>query len=228
MKSATYRGKIKVFSLDGSHIGHEKKPDFYRKLRAEHAKTGKVTKKAQTIRLLLLNSEGKIFLTRRSEKKDENRGLFDKTLGGHVRKDESPEYAVLRSSSEELEFPAVVLDADDFNEAIRESNLMMFAAVRELASIRDFNARYRYADGSETVFPQITTVYIGVYNGPVRFEDAEMDVIELFDLEELIAELKRRPEKYTNDLHVLVKTYKREIKGLITQLKDYNKSKHLE
>jgi len=54
------------------------------------------------------------------------------------------------------------------------------------------------------VLPQITTIFIGVYDSPIKFEDAETDMIELFGLDKLKGALKNNPDKYTNDLKILI------------------------
>ncbi|MFH1294863.1 MAG: hypothetical protein ABIH90_02895, partial [Candidatus Aenigmatarchaeota archaeon] len=63
----------------------------------------------------------------------------------------------------------------------------------------------------------------GVYNGPIRFEDHETDLIELFDLDELLMELKKNPEKYTEDLKVLVSKYEKQLRELISFVRKYGK-----
>jgi len=215
--------KIKIFDLTNTFLGNPNKFEFYKKLRSEYRRTGKVTKKVHTIRLFLINGDGCIFLVRRSDLKKENKWLFDKTLSTHVRKDETPKYTVLRESSEELEFPAIVLDQEDFEIAVKENDLLLFGATKEIETIENFRALYRYRDESDAIFPQITTIFFGVYNGPIRFEDHETDLIELFDLDELLMELKKNPEKYTEDLKVLVSKYEKQLRELISFVRKYGK-----
>jgi isopentenyldiphosphate isomerase len=213
-----YKENIKVFDLENNFIGFENKFDFYKSLRAEFKKKGKVTRKVHTVRLFLMNKEGKIYISRRSRLKKENSLLFDKTIGAHIRKDETPEYTILREAEEELEFPAVALKRKEFEETIKENALTLFGAVLNVSTLYDFNAFYKYGDNSEAVFPQITTIFIGVYNGAIKFEDSETDIIELYDLDELIEELKSNPKKFTEDLKILIPKFEKEIRKIIQVL----------
>lgn len=214
-----FKEKIKVFDLNNKFIRYENKFEFYKSLRSEYKKKGKATKKVHTIRLFLINKEGHIYLTRRSCLKKENALLFDKTIGAHIRKNESPEYTVLRESEEELGFPAIVLDENDFKEAIKDTEMTLSGVIKDIGTLYDFNAIYKYKDGTKVVFPQITTIFIGVYNGPIKFEDSETDIIEVFELDELIQELKQNSEKYTEDLKILIPLYEKELRKLIRQIK---------
>jgi len=210
-----YKEKIKIFDLKNRFVCFENKFKFYKSLRKEYEKKGKVSKKVHTVRLFLLNKDGRIYLSRRSRLKKENSLLFDKTVGAHVRKNESPSYTVLRESEEELGFPAVVLDDEEFKSSVRETGLTDFGALKNIETIKDFHSVYKYRNGTKSVFPQITTIFMGVYDGPIKFEDSETDIIELFELDELIKELKEKPEKYTEDLNILIPRYKKELKEII-------------
>jgi len=214
-----YKEKIKVYNMQNKLLGLKNKFQFYKKLREEFKKKGKATKKVHTIRLFLLNKEGRLYLSRRSELKKENTLLFDKTIGAHIRKNETPEYTVLREAEEELGFAAVALDKDDFVNTLKETDLRLFGVVKKIETLKNFNAVYKYKNKKQVIFPQITTIFIGVYDGPIKFEDSETDIIELFDLSEILQELKEHPEKYTEDLKILIPKYKKEIQKLIKLLK---------
>jgi len=210
-----YKEKIKIFDMHNRFIKLENKFKFYKSLRREYKEKNKVTRKVHTIRLFLLNGVGKIFLSRRSRIKKENSLLFDKTIGAHIRKNETPEYTVLREAEEELGFAAVVLDREDFENSIKENNLRLFGVAKFIETISNFDAYYRQPDGSTVIFPQITSIFIGVYDGSIKFEDSETDIIEVFDIDELINELKNNPDIYTNDLKVLVPKYENELRKII-------------
>jgi isopentenyldiphosphate isomerase len=219
-----YKEKIKIFDLNNNFIGFKRKFDFYKSLRAEYSKKGKATKKVHTIRLFLMNKEGRLYLSRRSRLKKENSLLFDKTIGAHIRKDESPEYTVLREAEEELGFPAVSLERDEFEETIDENELTLFGIVLNIGTLFDFDAFYKYRDGGHVVFPQITTIFIGVYDGAIKFEDDETDIIELFDLDELIDELRSKPGNFTEDLKILIPKFEKELRKVIRLLEATKKS----
>jgi hypothetical protein len=54
--------------------------------------------------------------------------------------------------------------------------------------------------------PYITSIYVGYYDGAIRFKDGEASGIDVFSLEELKEELVHSPEKFTEDLKVMVET----------------------
>jgi isopentenyldiphosphate isomerase len=54
------------------------------------------------VHLHLLNSDGRLFLQKRSATKDVQPGKWDTSVGGHISPGESPGEAVLREASEEL------------------------------------------------------------------------------------------------------------------------------
>jgi isopentenyldiphosphate isomerase len=215
-----YKEKIKIFDLQNKFIRFENKFQFYKSLRKEYKEKKKVTKKVHTVRFFLLDGEGKIYLSRRSRVKKENSLLFDKTIGAHIRKNETSEYTLLREAEEELGFAAVVLDDMDFKDAIKETNLRLFGVAKNIETLKNFDAYYKQPDGTNVIFPQITTIFIGVYDGSIKFEDSETDIIELFDIDELIKELKNNPDKYTNDLKILIPKYERELRKTIKLIKE--------
>ncbi len=54
------------------------------------------------IHIHIFNSNGKLYLQKRSEKKDIFPGLWDSSAGGHIDYGESPEKAAIRETKEEL------------------------------------------------------------------------------------------------------------------------------
>jgi len=54
------------------------------------------------VHLHVFNSEGRLFLQKRSRTKDIQPGKWDSSVGGHIDLNETPEEAVLRESFEEL------------------------------------------------------------------------------------------------------------------------------
>jgi len=76
---------LEVYDLQGNFLGRQRRDLFYKEIREEFSKTGRITKKVKTIKLILMNSDGRIYVQKRSKTKKENPGLYDKTVGGHVR-----------------------------------------------------------------------------------------------------------------------------------------------
>lgn len=216
-----YKEKVKVFALNGKFLGMQNRKKFYGEVRKEHRKTGKITRQVHTIRVFLMNSKGGIYLTKRSGLKKENKLLYDKTIGGHIRGDESPEYTLLRECAEELGFPAAGLSDEEFNTALSETDLNINGVFKKIETINQFQAHYKYVDGSIAVFPQITTIFIGFFDGHLNFKDGETSGIEIYYTDEVLEELKNHPNKYSQDVKTLLPKYLPEMKRLMKLVKSY-------
>jgi isopentenyldiphosphate isomerase len=216
-----YKERVKIFDLKGKFLGIQNRKKFYKEIRKEYQKTKKVTRQVHTIRVFLMNSKGGIYLTKRSGLKKENKHLYDKTIGGHIRGDESPEYTLLRECAEELGFPAAGLSDEEFGTAISETDLQINGVFKKIETINNFQANYRYTDGSFVIFPQITTIFIGFFDGHLNFKDGETSGIEIYYTDEISEELKNNPSKYSQDVKELLPKYLPEMKKLIKQVKSY-------
>jgi isopentenyldiphosphate isomerase len=168
--------------------------------------------------MFLFNSKGGIFLTKRSKLKKENTLLYDKTVGGHVRDYESPEYTLLRECAEELGFPVAVLNDEEFLTALGEADLALMGVFKKIETINAFQAKYKYKDGTFATFPQITTIFLGVYDGAIKFKDDETSGVEIYYPDDVIEEIKKNPKKYTEDVKVLLPKYLPSIKKIIKKI----------
>ena len=114
---------LETYDLDGNLIKTEKRDAFYRNIRKEFKQKGMISRQVKSIRLLLLNSNGRVYIQRRSDYKTENAGLYDKTIGGHVKAGHTWYMTVVQECHQELGFPAVVLSDDEFRTAIKQTDL---------------------------------------------------------------------------------------------------------
>ena len=64
-----YKEQVKIYDLKGKLLGMQDKKQFYNEIRAEYKKKKKVTRQVHTIRAFLINSNGGIYLTKRSRLK---------------------------------------------------------------------------------------------------------------------------------------------------------------
>lgn len=62
---------LEVFDLDSNPLGVEEREKFYAEAKKEYASTGKITRKIKSVRVLLMNSEGRMYLQKRSSLKGE-------------------------------------------------------------------------------------------------------------------------------------------------------------
>jgi len=201
--------KLEVYDLDSELIGIEDRKEFYANIKKEFKKTGKITKKVKRAVLLLMNAKGKIVLQKRNLSKNENPGLYDKTIGGHVEEGDSYELTLIKECSEELGFPVSVLSEEDFSRALRKTDLRIIGLFKEIDYQSNFLSTRISQNNKQFIQPYMQTTYIGYYNGPMQFIDGESSGIEMFHLDELKKEIKDNPKKFTEDLKFMIKEYEK-------------------
>jgi len=199
--------KLEIYDLNSELIGIKDRKKFYTEIKNEFKETGKITKKVKRAGLLLMNAKGKIVLQKRNLSKNENPGLFDKTIGGHVEEGDSYELTLIKECSEELGFPVSVLSKEDFLRAIKKTDLRIIGLFREVDYQSNFLSTRISQNNKKFIQPYMQTSYIGYYNGPMQFIDGESSGIEMFYLDELKKEIKDNPNKFTEDLKFMIKEY---------------------
>jgi isopentenyldiphosphate isomerase len=205
--------ELEIFNLKGKYIGSEDRKKFYAEIKEEFAKKGMISRQAKSIRVLMLNSKGRVFLQKRSKFKEENSGLYDKTIGGHARKGESFEMCTIRECAEELGFPASILPEKEFTSAINWTHLDVVGLFRKVDEGLFESVRIG-KKGERFVQPFFNAVFIGYFDGPIKFIDGESSGLEVFSMDELEDEIFHFPEKFTEDLKVMVKKYKHFLKPI--------------
>ncbi len=210
--------RIEVFNLKGKSLGVEDRRSFYANIKREFSTKGAISKKIKTVRLILMNSSGRVYLQKRSKLKEDNAGLYDKTIGGHVLLGETFDIAAIRECAEELGFPAAIISEREFRFAINRVNVATIGLFRRMEVLNHFESIRILKDGSSIIQPLITAVYIGYYDGAIRFSDGESSGIEVFSLSELRREIRERPEKFTEDLKFMVSKYSRCLRPILKSL----------
>ncbi len=198
---------LEVYSLSGELLEVEDRDKYYQEIREEFKTTGRITRKVKSIRMLLLTSQGGIYIHRRSKRKKENSGLYDKTVGGHVIAGCPWELTVVQSCYEELGFPAVVLSEDQFELAMHATDVRIIGVFRKVETIHTFLS-VRKAESGDFRQPFTTCFYFGYYDGSIRFCVGESAGIEIFTREELESAINKSPENFTEDLKFMVKRYR--------------------
>lgn len=206
--------KLEIFNLKGKSLGTQDRDAFYSEIKKEFSAKGKISKKVKSIRLLLINSEGRIYLQKRSKLKSENPGLYDKTVGGHVAKGESWNMAVVRECAEELGFPATILTDTKFKGAVASTNLKIVGIFKKIDEVSNFESTRIDKNGNKFVQPFISAFFVGYYDGAIRFVDGESSGIEVFSLDELLSEIKNNPTKFTDDIKYMISKYKKYLKPI--------------
>lgn len=206
--------KLEIYDLKDNLIEIKDRNEFYKEIKEEFKKTGKITKQVKRVLLLLMNQKGKIVLQRRNLTKRENPGLFDKTIGGHVEEGDSYELTIIKECSEELGFPVSILSKKDFDRALLKTNLKVIGLFREIDYKSNFYSKRITHEENIFIQPYMQTVYIGYYDGPLQFIDGESSGIQLYTKEELEKEIKEKPQKFTEDLKTLFNDYKEYLKPI--------------
>jgi isopentenyldiphosphate isomerase len=199
---------LEVYNLKNKFIGAFERKKFYNDIRKEFKKTGKITKKVKTIRVILMNSAGRIYLQKRSKKKTQNSGLYDKTVGGHVPAGYSFEMALIKECAEELGFPVAMISKDKILLAAKSTNLSVIGLVRQIEKNDNFYSVRKDKQG-DFIQPDITIWYLGYYDGNLRFIDGEVASLETFALKELEKEIKDNPRNFTEDIKYAIKKFKK-------------------
>ena len=197
---------LDIYDLDGNHIGAQDRKKFYADVRKELSKTGKTTKQAGWVQLILMNSKGNILLQRRSKKKNDNPNLYDKTVGGHVNAGHTDAITMVRECAEELGIPSVVVNQEEFYDAVTHTDLEVVAVLKKVEDLNAYISERQSSDESYQL-PAKVSRYIGYYDGSIQFRDAEASGVRFFELNDLKNEIDSRPEHFTWDIKKMVESY---------------------
>ena len=207
--------KLEIYDLDENLIEVKDRDEFYKEIKEDFQKTGKITKQVKRVLLLLMNSKGKIAIQRRDASKKENPGVYDKTIGGHVEEGDSYEITLIKECAEELGFPASVLDESDFSRSSKKTDLKVVGIFKEIDYNSNFKSTRIAGDGKRFVQPYMQTVYVGYYDGSLQFIDGESSGIQLYTIRELERAIEKNPDEFTYDLKILFEKYKNILKPIV-------------
>ncbi len=187
--------------------------EFYSEQIVVYKKTGKPTRSVEVVQVLLFTTDGELILQKRSRRKDHNPGMFDKTLGGHVRFGDTPTYTLMVETLQELQVPSLVLpSSEDFKKTYRllKDYLNNIALIQHIDGPRTYTSTKRI--GAETMnIANTYHFYLGIYSGSIKPADKEVSGILFFSPETLGEEVKESPELFTEDLRFFLKKYKEKI-----------------
>jgi isopentenyldiphosphate isomerase len=198
---------LEIYKLDDTPLGNQNREDFYNEIKKEFKETGMISRKVKSIRVLLMNSLGRIYLQKRSELKNENSNLYDKTVGGHVTAGNTFELTVVKECAEELGFPATIVSEEEFKQAIESIDLKIVGVLKKVDYLPNFQSTRVLKDGSNFIQPIMTEIYIGYYDGAIRFADGESCGVETFSINQLKKEIEDNPSKFTEDLKFMINKY---------------------
>ena len=199
--------KFEVYDLEDNLVRVEERKTYEKSITAEFLETGAISTKVRSVRMMLMTSNGRIYMQKRSRIKSTNPGLLDKTVGGHVSAGHSDELTVVKECAEELGIPAAVLDKKSFTKISPES-FQVIAVVNKVETISDFISRREIGNDKFIEQPYIAEMYLGYYDGPIRFVDGESCGIESFSMSELEQEMENHPSLFTQDALYMANRYK--------------------
>lgn len=200
--------KLEIYDLKGNLLGTQDRDVFYKENKEEFKQTGKITRKVKIIRLLLMTSAGRIYIQKRSHNKKENPGLYDKTIGGHVPAGYPFNMTLIQETHQELGLPLVALSKNEFEMALKNTDLTIIGIVKKIGLVNNLLS-VRKAHEDEFIQPYICNFYIGYYDGGIRFCDGESTGLEVFNLDHLEKQMKKEPEKFTDDLKYMIKKFRK-------------------
>lgn len=179
--------------------------EFYAEQIAAYNKTGSPTRACEIVQVFLFNANSELLIQKRSYDKRHNPGLLDKTIGGHIRYGDTPDYTVMVESVQELQTPSIVLrSAEDY----AKTATLLADYLTTIAVIEHIQSKlYRLEkvfDGKLVTIASKTHIYFGVYNGSIRPVDREAKGVLFYTLPELDNEMKSSPDIFTQDIHTLL------------------------
>lgn len=213
-----------VYDRNRKYLYSTTTKEFRKKITEDYLNKGKkIDLQLKTVMLLLFNLNGELYIQRRSRSEDENAGLYDKTVGGHLTQEEKfDEYdkAIERECREELDFPVIVLSESDFNVVTGLDGvckLLRYVAILKKLPVNEFMSFRKPSRGNNGYEqPFINTIYLGYYDGRFRIVPDHSSGIELFPYKELRDEIDEDKDlkRFTRDIDIISKTYGQSLKPI--------------
>lgn len=212
---------LEVYDLKGNFVRYQDISDFYKNSSREFFEKGFVSYKVKTVSCILFDTKGRVILQKRSYSSHHGPGLYDKSVGGHVSAGETPDIAIVKESLEELGVVLTILS--DLDKAVERIDIERVGVVEEFDYIEEFYSKRELPDLSYFYQPVKETVYLGVYDGDIRFEDGEVEDYMRIELSSLLRRVKHSPEEFTYDLIYVLKKYGEDLKKLSERIVETKK-----
>lgn len=189
---------------------------FYKEQVEEYRKTGKPSKAVDIVNIFLFNRHQELLIQKRSNNKNHNPGLLDKSIGGHIVHGDSADYTVMVETVQELQTPSIVLRNDlDFIKTLK----LLKSYIETIAIVKHHHTKLYHLEkefnGEKVVIANRTHVYFGIYDGQIRPVDREAKGVLYYTLAELEDEMKRFPDTYTQDMHAYITELSPDISGFL-------------
>ena len=189
---------------------------FYAEQVAAYTSKGVSTAAIEIIDVFLFNAEKELFIQKRSFQKAHNPGLLDKTVGGHVRHGDTPDFSVMVETVQELQTPSIVLkNQADFTKTLilLREYLDTVAVVMHMGTLL-VPLKKVFPEGTMPIMNRVQ-LYFGIYNGRTRAADHEAKGVLHYTLPELEQEMGKFPAAFSDDLSFFLKEYKQQMVDFI-------------
>ena len=206
--------QVYTYSLDNKHIVKPMdRKEYYKKQIDEFHKNGKITDAVEVVNIFLFNTDGELLIQKRGKNKAHNPGLLDKSLGGHMKFGDTADYTAMVETVEELGAPSIVLrDPVDFEKTrILLKNYRQNIAIMKLLNT-DFFKLDKIINGEIIPIVNKSHIYVGVYDGAIRPSDREASGIMWYTMDDLIKEIKSKPEIFTYDLIYYIERFEKDLR----------------
>lgn len=175
----------------------------------------------EVVNILLFNKEWDIILQKRANHKNHNAWLYDKSIWWHIQYWDTVEFTVMTESIQELHCPSIVVSKeDDYQKRLEllKGYLWIVSLVKpiisEIATIKKIMKSWPVNVANKY------HLFFWVYDGSVRNSDWEVAWVLYYNFDELIWEMERSPDLFTEDLKFIVDKYKDDIVSFIELIKD--------
>lgn len=194
--------------------------DFYKEQIPIAQKTGKPTRAAEIISVLIFNSSEELLVQKRNYNKTHNPGLLNKSIGGHVRYGDTANYSVMVETVQELQTPSIVLkNLNDFNKTMKllDDYLTTISIIKH--SLTEFQIWERIVNGKKVKMVNKVNAYFGIYDGRIKAVDKEAKGVLFYTIDELDREIKAQPDTFTYDLRFLIDALRPDIEDFLKLLR---------
>lgn len=195
---------FKVYDKKGNMLEIKEKEIISQEIINEAKKYGEPTHTVPVIHLLLYNAKNQLYIIKRANK-SENPFMFDKTVGGHVRYNETFEKTAIRETKEEIDVDVLMTDSKDYFMKIKSTDLTRYAVVKSV-DFEPWSKSIRVLRNDTSIITKYdrVKVFVGQYDGNIKFNDGEAIDCILKNTNELLEDFIHHPNLYTYDLQELV------------------------
>lgn len=197
--------------------------EFYKEAIQEYKENLTTTKYVEVVNVLLFDENWDLILQKRSLNKWHNPWMLDKTVWGHMKYWESPNFTTMIELVQEIWVPSYILNpSEDFYKyhKILKPFLETTAIVQNISN--SFVDTTKIINSEEIKIWNKIHFYMWIYYWAKKNRDSEVKWILYYWFDELKKEIELNPNIFTHDLKFLITKYESEIKELISFIKNKN------